>query len=83
MNQLSVGKRHEIAHTLDRLFPDPRRVSALASRAGVTMPVAQGVESGFARITRLLIAAAAAERIDALLDIAETAAGGGAEDGTI
>ncbi|MCP4870790.1 MAG: hypothetical protein GY898_18970 [Proteobacteria bacterium] len=69
----TVLTRHELTLLLDRDLSDPRRSAAVARAAGVDASPPQGVESSFAHLSRLVLTAERAGKLDALVEAATTA----------
>ncbi len=67
----SVARRHELICLLETELGTPPRFEALARAAGLPSPPLQGVEPPFARLSRLVRAAADAERLDELAEAAK------------
>jgi len=66
----TVLKRHELTVLLERELSNPSRGAAVARAAGLEPPALRGVEPSFQRLSRLVLAASAAGKLDALVEAA-------------
>lgn len=66
----TVLTRHALTLLLDRDLSDPQRSAEVARAAGLDAAGNQGVETSFARLSRLVLAASRAGKLDALVEAA-------------